>query len=194
MKRIILVTAVAVLIGAAAAYGNHERHLSPEFHAQLIQLQKSTDAEQAEQKRRMDEYLQRQEVTNDRLEVEGARLDVQLAEIKGQNPAAALNKLQIAEQKLSTSEMVVGVENDSDAISNALGAGQPSSAVVYAALPSHANTFRDRLVLKHLKSAEAMSTELSACDEKTQADHCRAMSTQLQRDVDYFNAAVDNKY
>jgi len=187
-------TLSALLVVGAVAAGIHERHLSPEFHAQLKLLKKAIQEEEEDRKRQMDEYLAQQRMTNDRLDVENARLEVRIAELQGRSTSAAQHKLQLAEQILNADEFASNVQHDMDAFQNVVGTDHASSAVISASLPSHAHTVRDHLVLRHMKSWEEINTELSVCDEKSQPENCKALSAKLEKDAAYINAAMDGKY
>jgi hypothetical protein len=203
MKKAILITASSIaavgLIGGTVVL-KQQLHLSPEFHARLVQLQKSVKAEQDDQKHRMDEHLEAQEIENATIEEHNAQLDVQIAELEGKGTAAARKKLSDAEAKVSGLESSQRMGESLDTMTNMLG-HEPPSAAVYAGLPEHANTYRDHLVLKHFKSMEAANTELSACiDKNAKPDNfdtpkeCLGFEKQANKDQYYIAAAIDGKY
>ena len=77
MKRIIAALAAlaaAAAIGGCVAIERYESRVTPEFHAQLVELKRSIKAEQDEQTRRLIRLSREQKLENDRRAVENARL------------------------------------------------------------------------------------------------------------------------
>jgi hypothetical protein len=185
------------VIGGAIAYGVHELHLSQGFHAQLLQLKKSADAEQAEQIDEMNRRSASRQLELDQLNVRNAQLDVNIAQLEGKGLTEARERLRLSQGQLSDAELSVKLGNDVDSMQSR----EPSSALVAAGLPSHVSTYRDRRVMDHFKSVEAASIELSACIDKNfkpdNADtpkECQGFEKQVAKDRDYIAAAIDGKY
>jgi hypothetical protein len=193
-RRVALYIAAALVVVISSFAWIYEMHLSPEFHAQLVQLKESTDKEQEERKRQMDGLLAERQLSNAQLEVDNACLDVRIAEPEGRNSATERQKLRSAENLLRTLELSESSVRDLDALDNLTSSRPPASDAVYAALLSHVNTLRDRLVMKHFRSLEAASTELGACDLQTNQKTCNGFERQIQSDRNYINAAIDGKY
>jgi hypothetical protein len=200
MKKAIFITASIAVVGliGGSVVLRQQLHLSTEFHAQLLQFQKSAKAEQDEQDRQMDESIARQRLENARMEESNDEMRVQIAENEGKGLAGAQKNLSLARSKASALELSQTLLSDS---SQYLQNHEPSSAVVYAGLPSHANTYRDHLVINRFKSLEASNTEFSACMDKNPkpGDNnmpkvCKGFLDQAFKDRYYIAAAIDNKY
>jgi len=105
MKRVVVTLAAAAAIGSCVAIARYESRITPDFQAQIVELRQSIKTEQNEQTRRLNRLSQEQELENQRLAVENARLYVEIALAEGRSPAKANEKLRAATTLLSTMEL-----------------------------------------------------------------------------------------
>ena len=193
MKRIIAALAAlaaAAAIGGCVAIERYESRVTPEFHAQLVELKRSIKVEQDEQARRLIRLNREQKLENDRRAVENARLYVQIAQVEGRSTTQPNAKLRAAEAALSTSELAS--EMDGDQLSDAAGAARRSSSLIYAELPTHAHTYRDRLVLKKFNEMKMLSSEVTSCDREKPEPECEQKFKRLQEDQSYIDSVTSS--
>jgi hypothetical protein len=190
MKRIIAALAAAAAIGGCVAIERYESRVTPEFHAQLVELKRSIKVEQDEQARRLIRLNREQKLENDRRAVENARLYVQIAQVEGRSTTQPNAKLRAAEAALSTSELAS--EMDGDQLSDAAGAARRSSSLIYAELPTHAHTYRDRLVLKRFNEMKLLSSEVTSCDREKPEPECEQKFKRLQEDQSYIDSVTSS--
>ena len=194
-RRVALYTAVVLLVILLSFAWIHEMHLSPEFHAQLVQLKESTDREQEERKKQMDRLLAERQLYNARLEVDNARLDVRIADLEGRNSATARQKLRSAEAVVRTLELSENSVRDLDTMVNLISSRPPASGVVYAALADDPVVQVDHLVgdcgrsfdsQRDQRRIPALSLEL----HQVSRGHLAAFARDLQKTV-LVNLAFD---
>ena len=195
MKRIIAALAAlaaAAAIGGCVAIERYESRVTPEFHAQLVELKRSIKVEQDEQARRLIRLNREQKLENDRRAVENARLYVQIAQVEGRSTTQPNAKLRAAEAALSTSELASEMDGGLDQLSDATGAARRSSSAIYAELPTHAHTYRDRLVLKKFNEMKMLSSEVTSCDREKPEPECEQKFKRLQEDQSYIDSVTSS--
>jgi hypothetical protein len=197
MKKVLAVATLALATAGVAVGGVYEGRVSPDMKTQLRLLFATTEQQQKkqqnEQQQRIEEDNARQALSNARLEVENARLDVRFAELKGGSGAKERSMLSLAESNLNAMETAIGEMDFTDRINAELGDSRyPSPDVVYAELPSHVSTIRDRVVLGYLREAMRLRTEESLCynNSKSPESECAVFEKKATRGIQLVEKAA----